>query len=151
MKILLTILVPFFAAVSWAGSAKVPNGVWQPSYAFLGKMPWNKNYLIVNDGQIIVESLGLPSEKYEYEALSDDADIVIKLSNSKLWKFKLNPKYGCVKKNKYSYDSNCTQQDQRKVFTLLECESTGECKILDSYFSFEDKELVKLRLESENL
>jgi|TARA_R100001591_G_scaffold78501_1_gene85807 hypothetical protein len=150
----LLILIAFPVAC-WASAKNVPIGTWQPSYAFLGKMPWDKNYLIIKDDAVIIETSGVAKESFTYKVIKDSSVPAIQLSNSKIWKFEINPKFGCKPKPKLSYDKECTGQHQRQMFRLLQCESIESpidaCSILDAYFSFDKRELVSLEDQSKNL
>jgi hypothetical protein len=141
-----------------AGTPKIPEGVWQPSYAFLGKMAWDKNYLIVNSSNVIIEDSGVSSESYSYKEIEALEVPVIEISSTKIWVFDTNERFGCKPVSKLKYDPNCTQQNQRKGFAIFECrnmESAAQyreaCSIIDSYYSFESRELIKLSEISENL
>ena len=150
--LLFLMLIPIF---SWASSTNIPTGTWQPSYAFLGKMAWNKSYLIITNDTVTIETSGVVKESFNYEVIEESAIPAIKLSNLKVWKFKINPKFGCKPKSKLFYDKKCTGQAQRNKFKLLQCETIESpifsCSILDSYFSFEKRELMSLRDISDNL
>ncbi|WP_157619428.1 hypothetical protein [Psychromonas aquimarina] len=128
---------------------EIPTGTWQPSYAFLGKMAWNKNYLIIKSDVVVIHALGGEREAFDYKEIKEVSMPTILLSNSRVWKFEINPKFACKPKSKFSYDKECTQHEQRKVFRLLQCESvesqSKSCSILDTYFSFDKKELAKLK------
>lgn len=155
MHRIIILLLMCFPIVGWAGSTNIPTGTWQPSYAFLGKMAWNKNYLIIKSDVVIIETSGVVKESFAYEQIIESSMPTILLSNSKVWRFEINPKFDCKPKSKLSYDKGCTQPHQRKMFRLLQCESVESpaksCSILDAYFSFEKRELIRLEEESENL
>jgi len=126
------------------------DGVWQPSYAYNGKIPWYNGTLTVEPKHIRFQTKGVISE--EWKVLDSDQSIdtgyfnvlVSKKGVEAIFRFEINSKYQCAKKSKFSYDKDCTDHDQKSPFRLLICTGsilkeleTKTCKVRERYFDFD--------------
>jgi len=152
------------------GALEKYQGVWQPSYAFNGKIPWFNGSLIIRSDIILFETEGKVLEKWKINSSKQQLIFsngvqqelyglqVQKYQNSRLFVFEINQSYGCQPKSILKKDENCTQRDSYERFRLRVCndpehslKDVSSCKIKERYYQFDKKLLEKLSVISENL
>ncbi|NRB40456.1 MAG: hypothetical protein HRU20_18640 [Pseudomonadales bacterium] len=139
------------------------HGLWQSSYAYLGKQPFYNNYIIITDEHLIVETNGSVNSMWRYEVKVNEGnyqilEIIGSDLNGKYVRLNRNEKYGCKPKSRLSYDKKCNSHIWDNVFDFciyndlgLAVKNEGKCKRKDKYFTFKPSQVEKIRLLSENI
>lgn len=159
---LILALVPFAASANEEMTDKI-EGVWQSSFAYLGKAPYFNGYLIITEDMVIEETEGKVNYQYKYAKKVSEKDFLILHILDSDYKgmyarISLNPKFGCKPKSRFSYDRECNSLDWDNVFSYCIYEDLekakneeGKCKIKNKYFTFKTSQIENIRELSDSL
>jgi hypothetical protein len=139
------------------------QGVWQSSFAYLGKIPYFNGYLIVTDDKIIDETNGELNYQFSYVMKeSTNEYFILEILDSdykgKYARINLNSKFGCKPKSKLSYDKSCNSLHWDNVFSFCIYDqlssaklNESKCSMKDKYFTFTKSQIDSIEKASGNL
>ena len=146
--IFLAIAVLSVSAFANAEEKSSITGIWQGSFAYLGKVPYFNGYLIITEDKVIEETEGKINYQFRYDLEVSGKDFyILNILDSEYKgmyaRISLNPKFGCKPKSRLSYDKSCNSHHWDNVFSYciystLENAKNNEdkCKTKDKYFTF---------------
>jgi hypothetical protein len=155
-------LTSFSASASETSKHKI-EGIWQSSFAYLGKVPYFNGYLVITEDTVIEETEGEINYQYHYEKKVSGEDFYILQILDSGYKgmyarISLNPKFECKPKSKLSYDNECNSLDWDNIFSYCIYENLGKakneegkCIMKNKYYTFKGRQIENIKKLSKSL